>query len=80
MKKEWLNKIVIFFDSLHIYIKILFGKKFHYTILSNHVMIFKVDAEMSEIFADCSRENPRKIPPIDFNRSEINDIAILVQN
>ena len=37
-----------------------------------------MDAEMSEIFEDFSRENPRKLSPINFNRSEITDIAILV--
>ena len=33
-----------------------FGTKFHYTILSKCVTIFKVDAEMSEIFTDFLRE------------------------
>ena len=57
-----------------------FGTKSHYTILLNYVTIFKVDAEMSEIFTDFSRENPRKILPIDFNGSEIIDIVILAPN
>ena len=39
----------------------LFGKKkSHYTILSNYVIIFKMDADMSEIFADFSREKSQK--------------------
>ena len=37
-----------------------------------------MDAEISEIFADFQGKNPRKIPPIDFNRSEISDISISV--
>ena len=37
-----------------------FGTKSHYTILSNYVTIFKVDAEMSEIFTDFSREKSQK--------------------
>ena len=37
-----------------------FGTKSHYTILSNYVTIFGVDAEMSEIFADFSREKSQK--------------------
>ena len=57
-----------------------FGTKSHYTILSNYVTIFKVDAEMSEIFTDFSRKNPRKILPIDFNGSEIIDIVVLARN
>ena len=44
-----------------------FGTKSHYTILSNYVTIFEVDAEMSEIFTDFQGKNPRKILPIDFN-------------
>ena len=53
-----------------------FGTKFHYTIISNYVTIFKVDAEMSEIFTDF----PRKNLLIDFNGSEIIDIVTLAQN
>ena len=49
--------MLIFFESLHIYIYILFGTKSHHTIFSNYVMIFKVNAKMSEIFADFSRKN-----------------------
>ena len=37
-----------------------FGTKSHYTILSNYVTIFEVDAEMSEIFTDFSREKFQK--------------------
>ena len=37
-----------------------FGTKSHYTILSNYVTIFEVDAEMSEIFTDFSREKSQK--------------------
>ena len=49
-----------------------FGTKSHHTILSNYVTIFKVDAEIWK--------NPRKIPLIDFNGSEIIDIVILARN
>ena len=45
-----------------------------------YIMSFEVDAQMSKIFADFSSKNPRKISPIDFNRSEIIDIVILVRN
>ena len=44
------------------------------------LIIFQVDAEMSEMFADFSRKSPRKIPPFDFNRSEITNIVILARN
>ena len=37
-----------------------FDTKSHYTILSNYVAIFKVDAEMSEIFTDFSRKKSQK--------------------
>ena len=37
-----------------------FGTKSRYTILSNYVTIFKMDAEMSEIFTDFSREKSQK--------------------
>ena len=37
-----------------------FDTKSHYTILSNYVTIFEVDAEMSEIFTDFSREKSQK--------------------
>ena len=37
-----------------------FGTKSHYTILSNYVTIFEVDAEMSEVFTDFSREKSQK--------------------
>ena len=37
-----------------------FGTKSHYTIHSNYVTIFEVDAEMSEIFTDFSREKSQK--------------------
>ena len=46
------------------------------TILSNYVMIFKVDVQMSEILMDFAREKSQKILPIDFNRSEITDIVV----
>ena len=52
--------MLIFFNSLHIYIEMFFGTKSHYTILSNYATIFKVDAEMSEIFTDFSREKSQK--------------------
>ena len=50
-------------------------------ILSEHhspsVVVIKMDAQMSEIFADFSS---RTIPHKDFNRSEVTDTVILVQN
>ena len=52
--------MLIFFNSLHIYIYMFFGTKSQYRILSNYVTIFKVDAEMSEIFTDFSREKFQK--------------------
>ena len=52
--------MLIFFNSLHIYIKILFGTKSHHTILSNYAIIFQVDDQMSEIIADFSREKSQK--------------------
>ena len=58
-----------------------FGTNSHYTILSNCLTIFKVDAEMSEIFTDFSREKSQKnLLPIDFNGSEIIDIVVLGRN
>ena len=72
------TKMLISFHFLHIYKLILFGTESHYTILSNYVMIFKVDAQMSKIFIDFQGKNSRKIPPIDFNRSEITDIVISI--
>ena len=68
--------MLIFFDSLHIYIQILLNTKYHYTILSNWAMIFKLDGQMSEIFVDFSMKNPRKILSIDFSRSEITEIVV----
>ena len=50
----------MFFNFLHIYIELLFGTKSHYTILSNYLIFFKVDAEMSEIFTDFSRGKYQK--------------------
>ena len=58
----------------------ILGKKSHYTNVSKYVLIFKMDAEMSVIFADFSREKSLKNPSIDINRSEMTDIVILVQN
>ena len=39
-----------------------------------------MDAEMSEIIVDFLGKNPRKISPIDFNRSEITFVVVLVWN
>ena len=44
------------------------------------MLISKMDAEISEIFEDFSREKPRKIPPIYFNRLENSDISVSVGN
>ena len=51
---------LIFFDSLHNYVEILFGKKSYYTNRLNYVIIFQVVAEMSVLLVDVSREKSLK--------------------
>ena len=51
---------MIFSDFLLNCIEILFGNKYHHTILSNYIIIFKVDPEISEIFVDFSGEKSQK--------------------
>ena len=49
-----------FFDFLYNKLSIAFGKNFYYTNFSNYVIIFKVDAEMSVIFAEFPRQKSLK--------------------